>query len=237
MIHAFSPDVNGSFAALQGERYMSYYVNSLYDDNAQRIVSQLNGMMTQNTAGATSASGGSNNSVVKIGEGEEEESSFSAALALVMSSSGTSDSEDSSGLLSVSKIGSEDSTSSGNTTSDAFSEILGTYGSTNAASAVTQQEDDDEDQALSYLTTVTDDDEDSEDSYDSEDDEDDDDDESLTALEKKFSVLNERRPDQAEWKQVFNPPPATENDFSVLNSLGDGLMTAAKFAGAAMTFV
>ena len=215
---------------------MSYYVNSLYDDNAQRILNQLNGLFSGNTGNTASVTGSSENSVVKIGEGEEEESSFSAALALVMNSSGTPQAEDSSGLPGFPKVGSENSSSSGDTESSVFSDVYGTYGST-AASAVTQQgEDDDEDDTLSYLTTVTDDDEDSDDLYAS-DDEDDDDDESLSALEKEFTVLNERRPDQAEWKQVFNPPPATESDYSVLNSLGDGLMTAAKFAGAAMTFI
>lgn len=51
-----------------------------------------------------------------------------------------------------------------------------------------------------------------------------------SSLEERFSVLN-NSPKKEEWKLLEKKPD--EQDYSILSKLGDGLLTAAKFAASA----
>lgn len=51
-----------------------------------------------------------------------------------------------------------------------------------------------------------------------------------------FSALNKTVSNQAEWQKVFSPQ-VQKDDYNILGAIGDGLMTAAKIAGAVMTFL
>jgi len=50
---------------------------------------------------------------------------------------------------------------------------------------------------------------------------------------KNFEVLQNKQPNPVEWQRVFNEQPVSEEtDYSILSTIGEGLLTAGKIAAA-----